>query len=366
MGDLLDLGSTYQQATSAVLRLDDMLQTPADEMLTVTGSAAPQAAAVTPKLTGRLELRNVTFGYDPFGPALIENLDLALEPGSRVALIGGSGSGKSTIANLVVGLYMPWSGDILFDGQPRRAIPLQVMTNSLAKVDQSIFLFEGTVHDNLTLWDPTVPQEHVLQAARDACIHDTVSARKGGYQSIVAEGGANFSGGQAQRLEIARSLVFNPSILILDEATSALDPPTEAEIDNYLRRRGCTCLIVAHRLSTIRDCDEIIVLQHGKVVQRGTHEAMYQIAGPYRDLIQAQTAEETQQDVASPGADSTTDPQGAADATAGSAAAESAPVADSVADPPGAAGASASGAPAEPADSAVADSPAAADQGRDA
>ena len=289
MGDLLDLGSTYQQATSAVLRLDDMLKTPADPMLPAT-AATSQPAPATPRLTGRLELRQVTFGYDPFGPALIDKLDLTLEPGSRVALIGGTGSGKSTIANLVVGLYVPWSGDILFDGQPRSAIPHEVMTNSLAKVDQSIFLFEGTVHDNLTLWDPTVPQRQVLRAARDACIHDTVSARTGGYQSMVAEGGANFSGGQAQRLEIARSLVFNPSILILDEATSALDPPTEAEIDSNLRRRGCTCLIVAHRLSTIRDCDEIIVLERGKVVQRGTHESMYAVDGPYRQLIQAQEA----------------------------------------------------------------------------
>jgi NHLM bacteriocin system ABC transporter peptidase/ATP-binding protein len=290
MGDLLDLGSTYQQATSAVLRLDDMLKTPADPLLPDAASSAAALNAAAPKLTGRLELRDITFGYDPLGAPLIEKLNLTLEPGSRVALIGGTGSGKSTIANLVVGLYVPWSGDILFDGAPRDAVPHQVMTNSLAKVDQSIFLFEGTVRDNLTLWDPTVPQQHVLQAARDASIHDTISARTGAYESIVAEGGANFSGGQAQRLEIARSLVFNPSILILDEATSALDPPTEAEIDKNLRRRGCTCLIVAHRLSTIRDCDEIIVLEHGKVVQRGTHDEMYQVAGPYRQLIQAQTA----------------------------------------------------------------------------
>ena len=286
MGDLLDLGTTYQQATSAVLRLDDMLKTPIDPLLPV--DVTTDQSIATPKLAGRLELRDVTFGYDPFGAPLIDKLNLTLEPGSRVALIGGTGSGKSTIANLVVGLYAPWSGEILFDGQPRRTVPHQVMTNSLAKVDQSIFLFEGTVHDNLTLWDPTVPQQHVLQAADDACIHDTVAARTGGYQSIVAEGGANFSGGQAQRLEIARALVLNPSILILDEATSALDPPTEAEIDSNLRRRGCTCLIVAHRLSTIRDCDEIIVLEHGKVAQRGTHEEMYAIAGPYRQLIQAQ------------------------------------------------------------------------------
>jgi len=288
MGDLLDLGSTYQQATSAVLRLDDMLKTPADTLVSDQVNHRAAGSDDAPKLGGRLELRDVTFGYDPLGSPLIDRFNLTLEPGRRVALIGSTGSGKSTIANLAVGLYVPWSGAILFDGKPRTEIPHQVMTNSLAKVDQSIFLFEGTVHDNLTLWDPTVSQQQVLQAARDACIHDTISARTGAYQSNVAEGGTNFSGGQAQRLEIARSLVFNPSILILDEATSALDPPTEAAIDDNLRRRGCTCLIVAHRLSTIRDCDEIIVLEHGKVVQRGTHDALFQSEGPYRQLIQAQ------------------------------------------------------------------------------
>ena len=329
MGDLLDLGSTYQQATSAVLRLDDMLKTPADPILPADDNGAKQQPVDAPKLAGRLELRDITFGYDPFSAPLIDKLNLTLEPGSRVALIGGTGSGKSTIANLAVGLYVPWSGDILFDGKPRTTIPHQVMTNSLAKVDQSIFLFEGTVHDNLTLWDPTVPQEDVLRAARDACIHETVSARTGAYQSKVAEGGSNFSGGQAQRLEIARSLVFNPSILILDEATSALDPPTEAEIDANLRRRGCTCLIVAHRLSTIRDCDEIIVLEHGKVVQRGTHEEMFQIPGPYRQLIQAQQVDDkaasaAQDDADQPDAAATTDLAATVGDTTGNAAGETA------------------------------------------
>lgn len=287
LGDLLNLGAMYQQATSAVLRLDDMLKTPADPLLPgVAGEDGTALAA--PKLSGRLELRNITFGYDRYGDPLIENFNLTLEPGSRVALVGASGSGKSTVSNLVVGLYVPWSGDVLFDGVPRSQVPHQHLVNSLAKVDQSIFLFEGTVRDNLTLWDPTVPQEQVLQAARDACIHETISARYGAYESIIAEGGANLSGGQAQRMEIARALVFQPSILVLDEATSALDPPTEAAIDANLRQRGCTCLIVAHRLSTIRDCDEIILLERGKVVQRGTHEEMYRVDGPYRRLIQAQ------------------------------------------------------------------------------
>ena len=291
MGDLLDLGNTYQETKSALFRLDDLLDTDTDPGLPGPGDVAAGAGALTPpQLSGMLELRNVTFGYNRLEPPLIQDFNLTLRPGSRVALVGATGSGKSTIANLVVGLYEPWSGDILFDNQPRLSVDRRVVTNSLSKVDQEIFLFDGTVMQNLTLWDTTIPSDQVIAAATDACIHDAIVARPNAYHSHVEEGGSNFSGGQAQRLEIARALVLEPTLLILDEATSALDPPTEAEIDQNLRRRGCTCLIVAHRLSTIRDCDEIIVLQHGKVAQRGTHQEMIQVDGPYRELIQAQGA----------------------------------------------------------------------------
>jgi NHLM bacteriocin system ABC transporter peptidase/ATP-binding protein len=281
---LVSLGGRLQTVEGDMNRLDDVLRYRVDPGATASiAEELPEGSPV--KLAGTLELRGVSFGYSRLDPPLIEGLTLVLRPGSRVALVGGSGSGKSTIAKLVTGLYRPWEGEILFDGRPRREVPPGVMAGSLATVDQSIFLFEGTVRENLTLWDSTVPLPEVVAAAKDACIHEDIAARPGGYDSPVDEGGANWSGGQRQRLEIARALVGRPSVLVLDEATSALDAATESRIDESLRRRGCTCLLIAHRLSTIRDADEILVLDRGKVVQRGTHDELKAVAGPYSRLI---------------------------------------------------------------------------------
>jgi NHLM bacteriocin system ABC transporter peptidase/ATP-binding protein len=284
---LVTLGGTLQEVRGDMARLDDVLRARTDPAVAPT-EESPIAEDAPVKLSGALEMRGVSFGYSRLEPPLIENFDIVLRPGSRVALVGGSGCGKSTVAKLVSGLYEPWSGEVLFDGRPRASVPRSVITNSLGVVDQEIFMFEGSVRDNISLWDATISEAELARAGRDACIHEEVTARAGGYASRVAESGGNFSGGQRQRLEIARALAADPSILVLDEATSALDPATEKAIDDGIRRRGCTCLIVAHRLSTIRDCDEIIVLDRGKIVERGTHDALCTANGRYRELIAAE------------------------------------------------------------------------------
>ena len=239
------------------------------------------------RLAGHLEIKGLTFGYRRHGDPLLSDFNLVIEPGQRVAVIGPTGSGKSTLAMLVGGLWEPWAGEILFDGVPRERISAEVMADSVAFVDQEVALLSGTVRENLTMWNHKVPDELVVAAARDACIHEEIARRPLNYHSPLQQGGLNFSGGQRQRLEIARALVYRPSLLVLDEATSAMDPLIERRIDDAIRRRGCACLVIAHRLSTIRDCDEIIVMDRGRVVQRGRHDALMQDrdSGLYRSLV---------------------------------------------------------------------------------
>jgi ABC-type bacteriocin/lantibiotic exporter with double-glycine peptidase domain len=256
---------------------------------TETGPEVP--SGLSPGFAGGLEFRNVTFGYAKGDAPLIQDFSLTLKPGGRVALVGASGSGKSTIARLAAGLYGPWSGEILIDGQPRSAYDRARLAVAVAYVDQDVALFEGSVRDNLTLWEPAAA-EAVEAALRDAAIDTEILQREGGLEAPLQEGARNLSGGQRQRLEIARALVRNPALLILDEATSALDPASEALVEANLRRRKVTCLVVAHRLSTVRDADEIVVLEGGRVAERGRHEELIAIPGSrYAALVASESAD---------------------------------------------------------------------------
>jgi len=291
IGQLVGLGAEVQQAGGTLASVDDVLEHPVDEVDEVDaqldGAGLPRRSRtdVPARLSGAIELRGVTFGYDPLGPPLIEDLDMRIEPGQRVAFIGPSGSGKSTVSQLIVGLHKPWRGEVLVDGIPRDEIPREVLAATLSFVDQDIALFEGTVRDNLTLWDPTLTDDAVARAAQDAAIHGDILVREGGFERVVEEDARDWSGGQRQRLEIARALASDPAVLVMDEATSALDPIVEQRIDQAIRGRGCTTIVVAHRLSTIRDADEIIVLDRGRVVERGTHEELLAAGGLYTELL---------------------------------------------------------------------------------
>ena len=288
VNSLLGLGSTLQSTEMQMQRLNDVRKYEIDDLNCREEKISDEPVA---RLNGELELKDIDFGYSPLEKPLINKFSLHIEPGHWVAVVGASGSGKSTVSKVVTGIYEEWSGEVLFDGVIRRKLPRSVIVNSISAVDQDVFQITGTIMQNLTLFDDSVRRSDVIQAAKDACIHEDILQLDKGYDSEVSEGGLNFSGGQRQRLEIARALANNPSLLVLDEATSALDPMTEQTVLENIRRRGCSCLIVAHRLSTIRDCDEIIVLDKGVVVERGTHNEMIKHDGPYKRLIEERSQE---------------------------------------------------------------------------
>lgn len=277
---LMSAGQTLQELQCDIERVEDVMKYPDGQMM-----PDDIVSEEYDKLSGVIELRNITFGYSKLAQPLVVDFNLSVKPGQKIAIVGSSGCGKSTMAKLISGLYKPWSGEILFDGKRLDEIDRAVFTGSVAVVDQDIILFEDTIANNIKMWDSSIEDFEMIMAARDAKIHSDIIARNGGYNYRIYEGGKDFSGGQKQRLEIARVLAQDPTIIIMDEATSALDAKTEYEVVKSITERGITCIVIAHRLSTIRDCDEILVMEKGRIIERGTHDVLYQQGGYYTKLI---------------------------------------------------------------------------------
>lgn len=280
VNELVGFAQKIQTLNASINRVEDVIKYPQDDRYENESSKVSKK-----KLSGDIELISVSFGYSTLKPALIENFSFHLNSGESIAFVGPSGCGKSTVSKMISGLYRPWDGQILMDGIPVEHIPKVNLTASIATVSQNITLFTGTIRDNLTMWNSAILEEDMIAAARDACIHDFIISCPGGYDYNLTENATNISGGQRQRLEIARALATKPSILVMDEATSALDPIVEKQIMDNIKRRGCTCVIVAHRLSTIRDCNQIVVMRNGKIIQRGSHKSLLNEEGYYRNFI---------------------------------------------------------------------------------
>lgn len=278
---ILRAGQEIQEMRTNMERIQDVMKYKPD--ITYDENEEPEKSYA--KLEGSVELKNLTFGYSRLAEPLIEDFSLQISPGQKIAIVGSSGCGKSTLAKLISGLYQPWEGTVLLGGQEIGTIDRAVLTGSLAVVDQKIVMFEDTIANNIKMWDPSIEDYEMILAASDAQIHDDIMKRENGYNTMVSEGGRNLSGGQRQRIEIARVLAGDPRIIIMDEATSALDAQTEHDVIQAVADRGITCIVVAHRLSTVRDCDRILVMQKGKVVEEGTHEELYSRNGYYTRLV---------------------------------------------------------------------------------
>ena len=289
VNSLAGIGSQIQALSGETAKIEDVLNYKPDVIIDLNETDDPSFKNKKfKKLTGEVEIKNLSFAYSPLAEPLIKNLNVSVKKGGMIAFVGGSGSGKSTVAKLIAGLYEPREGEILFNGKKRTEIDRTVFRSALSMVDQEIAMFQDTIRNNITMFDDSIPDDVLIEACKDACIHEDIMQREGGYDHILTEGGKDFSGGQRQRFEIARAFVAEPSIMILDEATSALDPTTEKKVMDAVRRRGISCFVVAHRLSTIRDADEIVMLEYGDVVERGTHKELIELDGKYAQLVKSE------------------------------------------------------------------------------